>query len=92
MESNGQPVEGEISSADSSRNPSRASSHSTKMKEPQDHTEKELKIMEACKWKDLESIRDLATSTDGLVSDDIRRQACTLRASQQPSGLEINDE
>ncbi|KAI9645408.1 GTPase-activating protein gyp8 [Ciborinia camelliae] len=75
MESNGQPIKGEKSSADSSRTSSRSPSYSTKLKEPREPTEKEVRILEACKWKDLDSIRDLATSKDGLVSDDVRRQA-----------------
>ncbi|QSZ34020.1 hypothetical protein DSL72_005600 [Monilinia vaccinii-corymbosi] len=75
MESNGQPIKGEGSSADSSRTSSRSPSYSTKLKEPREPTEKEVKILEACKWKDLETIRDLAISKDGLISDDVRRQA-----------------
>ncbi|KAF7872322.1 hypothetical protein EAF04_003246 [Stromatinia cepivora] len=75
MESNGQPIKEEKSSASSSRASSRSPSYSTKLKEPREPSEKEVKILEACKWKDLEAIKELATSKDGLVSDDVRRQA-----------------
>ena len=34
-------------------------------------------ILEVCKWKDIETLRTLATSEGGLVSDDVRRQACS---------------
>jgi len=37
---------------------------------------KATKILDACKWKDIEALRILATSEYGLVSDDVRRQAC----------------
>ncbi|TGO24552.1 hypothetical protein BPAE_0100g00200 [Botrytis paeoniae] len=75
MESNEQPIKREKSSASSSRASSRSPSHSTKVKQPREPTEKEVKILEACKWRDLETIRELATSKDGLVSDEVRRQA-----------------
>ncbi len=35
------------------------------------------RILDACKWKDIETLRILATAEGGLVSDDIRRQACS---------------
>ncbi|ESZ98669.1 hypothetical protein SBOR_0907 [Sclerotinia borealis F-4128] len=75
METNGQHIKREISSADSSRTSSRSPSYSSKLKELREPTVKEVKILEACKWKDLDTIRDLATSKDGLISDDVRRQA-----------------
>ncbi|APA05760.1 hypothetical protein sscle_01g005300 [Sclerotinia sclerotiorum 1980 UF-70] len=75
MESNGQPIKEEKSSPGSSRASSRSPSYSKRLKEPREPSEKEVKILEACKWKDLEAIRELATSKDGLVSDDARRQA-----------------
>jgi hypothetical protein len=34
-------------------------------------------ILEACKWKDVEALRAFATSEGGLISDDVRRQACS---------------
>lgn len=92
MESNGQPIKGEKSSQASSRTSSRSPSFTKKLKEPREYTKKEVKILEACKWKDLEAIRELATSKDGLVSDDVRRQACTFNAPEQFFGLEINYE
>jgi TBC1 domain family member 20 len=33
-------------------------------------------ILDACKWKDIKILRTLATSEGGLVSDEVRRQAC----------------
>jgi hypothetical protein len=41
------------------------------------HDAKAIAIQEACKWKDIEALRDLATSERGLVSDELRRQACS---------------
>jgi len=38
---------------------------------------KAAKILDACKKKDIENLRILATSGGGLVSDNIRRQACS---------------
>jgi hypothetical protein len=33
-------------------------------------------ILDACKWRDIPILRTLATSEGGLVSDEVRRQAC----------------
>lgn len=33
-------------------------------------------ILEACKWKDTQRLRELALSEAGLLSDEIRSQAC----------------
>lgn len=38
---------------------------------------KALKILDACKWKDIEALRLFATLEDGLVSDSVRREACS---------------
>jgi hypothetical protein len=38
---------------------------------------KATRILDACRWKDTEILRALATSEGGLVSDEVRRQACT---------------
>jgi len=38
---------------------------------------KVAEILDACKWKDLDLLRTLAASESGLVSDDVRRQACS---------------
>lgn len=93
MESNEQPIKEEKSSASSSRASSRSPSHSIKEKQPQEPTEKEVKILEACKWKDLEAIRELATSKDGLISDEVRRQACkTFKLPEQTLQLDIDNE
>jgi hypothetical protein len=34
-------------------------------------------ILEVCKWKDVDALRALAASEGGLISDDVRRQACS---------------
>lgn len=34
-------------------------------------------ILEACKWKDIATLRKLAISEGGLVSDNVRRLACS---------------
>ena len=39
---------------------------------------KATKILEACKWKDMKTLRALAASEGGLLSDELRRQACKL--------------
>ncbi|RDW58080.1 hypothetical protein BP6252_13491 [Coleophoma cylindrospora] len=39
---------------------------------------KATRILDACRWKDTDLLRTLATSEGGLVSDDIRRQAWPL--------------
>jgi hypothetical protein len=41
-----------------------------------DEDVKATRVLEACKWKDLETIRILAESEGGLVSDEVRRHAC----------------
>jgi hypothetical protein len=38
--------------------------------------EKELAIRRACKHRDLNLLRDLADSPGGLLSDNIREEAC----------------
>lgn len=45
---------------------------------PEKDNEKNAAILEACKWKDLESLRKLATSEGGLLTDELRRKACKL--------------
>jgi TBC1 domain family member 20 len=37
---------------------------------------KTANILEACRWKDVERLQALAASDGGLLSDDLRRQAC----------------
>ena len=39
-------------------------------------TSKADKIRQACEDRDLDSIRELAVSEDGLVEDELRRTAC----------------
>lgn len=43
----------------------------------QKYDAKATKILEACKWKDVHTLRALATTEGGLLSDDLRRQACS---------------
>lgn len=43
---------------------------------PEKENEKIAAILEACKWKDLKSLRKLATSEGGLLTDELRRKAC----------------
>jgi hypothetical protein len=38
---------------------------------------KVTKILEACKWQDLEALRIYAESEGGLISDEVRRLACS---------------
>ena len=40
--------------------------------------EKKLAIEEACAQSDISSLKALAESVGGFLTDDIRRQACTL--------------
>lgn len=42
----------------------------------EDHNAKAVSILDACKWRDIATLRTLATSEGGLVSDEVRRQAC----------------
>ncbi|KAG9243176.1 rab-GTPase-TBC domain-containing protein [Calycina marina] len=57
---------------------------------------KATSILEACKWKDVEKLRTLATEDGGLVSDQYRRQAwplllgCTLREEHSPVQLGLD--
>lgn len=43
---------------------------------PQHFHSKARRIEEACRWRDTQRLRDLAVSEGGLLSDEIRRQAC----------------
>lgn len=38
---------------------------------------KATKVLNACRMKDVDLLRALATSEGGLVSDTVRRQACS---------------
>ncbi|CAL3969822.1 unnamed protein product [Diplocarpon coronariae] len=52
-------------------------------------SDKVTKILEACRWKDIETLREMAASEGGLISDEVRRQAwplllgCTARDQEQ---------
>jgi hypothetical protein len=39
---------------------------------------KASQILDACRRRDVETLRVLSTSEGGLVSDEVRRQACQL--------------
>lgn len=43
----------------------------------QEQQAKVAAIIEACRWKDVEALRLLATSKGGLISDELRREACS---------------
>jgi hypothetical protein len=43
---------------------------------PQDERDKTRRILEACRDRDLDVLRELAVSEGGLVEDEIRRTAC----------------
>lgn len=44
---------------------------------PEELNGKVSSILDACRLKDIGALRELATSKDGLCSDDLRRQACS---------------
>jgi hypothetical protein len=48
---------------------------------PKGLTEKQLdkqtRIEDACRWKDLETLRALGCSEGGFLTDELRRQACS---------------
>jgi hypothetical protein len=69
METNGTLAEEREKLRGASRTPSPSSA--AKKREG-----KATKILEACKSKDIKTLRILATSKGGLVSDDVRCQAC----------------
>ena len=70
MEPNGQPIEEPKGSG------SRPNSISPSQLDEK-HTTKSAEILDACTSLDLARLRELATSDGGLVSDDIRRRACS---------------
>ncbi|KAM3065518.1 GTPase-activating protein gyp8 [Clarireedia jacksonii] len=72
MEYDEKPFGGETFSTDAG--PSRTSSPGPTA-EQRERTEKIDRILEACKWRDLEAIRNYATSEGGLISDEVRRLA-----------------
>ncbi|TVY80579.1 GTPase-activating protein gyp10 [Lachnellula suecica] len=71
-ESNGRVAE------ENDRKPAHAPRTPSPLQQQQKHNSKATKILEACKWNDIEALRTLATSEGGLVSDDFRRQAWPL--------------
>lgn len=49
---------------------------STRASSPSPQDAKAVQILDACRWKDTETLRTLAVSEGGLISDELRRQAC----------------
>ena len=72
MESNGRVVEETEKPEDLPSDPA-TSSPALRSKES---NAKVASILDACKWRDITTLRTLATSEGGLVSDEVRRQAC----------------
>jgi hypothetical protein len=72
MEPNGRVVEESEKAEDLPRDPA----VSSPLLQPKENNAKVASILEACKWKDITTLRKLATSEGGLVSDEVRRQAC----------------
>lgn len=72
MESNGRVPEEDEKKPGVSHAPSAAPPRRQK------HHDKIVKILDACKWKDLDALRALAATEGGLVSDEARRQAWPL--------------
>ncbi|KAH6716935.1 rab-GTPase-TBC domain-containing protein [Leptodontidium sp. MPI-SDFR-AT-0119] len=58
----------------------------------QQHSAKSAKILEACRWKDVEALRVLAASEGGLVSDEVRQQAWPLLLGCKPQNDDIEQE
>ena len=56
---------------------------------PELYEEKKGKIREACKWRDVQLLRELATSEGGLVTDDLRCIACTYPTTPQVAKANI---
>ncbi|KAL2061711.1 hypothetical protein VTL71DRAFT_7089 [Oculimacula yallundae] len=56
------------------------------------HGAKSAQILEACKWKDLETLRKLAATEGGLVSDEVRRQAWPLLLGCEHRDVDIKQE
>lgn len=40
------------------------------------HGAKIARVLDACRWRDAETLRGLAVSEAGLINDEVRRQAC----------------
>jgi hypothetical protein len=78
MESNGRVVEENEKLGESLPTPSPTP-------EPTKYDAKIAKIRDACEWRDIETLRTLATSEGGLVSDDVRRQACSCHQRSSPN-------
>jgi hypothetical protein len=72
MEPNGRVVEETEKPEDRPSDPD-ASSLPLRSKES---NAKVASILDACNWRDISILRTLATSEGGLVSDEVRRQAC----------------
>jgi hypothetical protein len=53
---------------------------------------KATRILDACRWKDTEILRALATSEGGLVSDEVRRQAWPLLLGPTKDDRDVKSE
>ncbi len=53
-----------------------ASSASSEASEESIDHEKELLILDACRWRNLDQLRALSESPGGFLTDDLRREAC----------------
>ncbi|KAE8450542.1 hypothetical protein EG329_006273 [Mollisiaceae sp. DMI_Dod_QoI] len=84
MEPNGRDAEEKEKLTASSRTPSPSPSRDSR-------NAKAAKILEACEGKDIETLRKLATSEGGLVSDDVRRQAWPLLLGYASPDGELKD-
>lgn len=69
MEMNGKVLDGVKEELDEDTRSRKSSFSSTQQV-------KAAKILESCKWKDTRTLRALAASEGGLLSDELRRQAC----------------
>jgi hypothetical protein len=72
MESNGK-ITGHPSPGE---DPKTESDHSAQDSSPTKENTKKTQILDACRLKETEILRTLAVSEGGLITDDLRRQAC----------------
>ncbi|KAF8863196.1 hypothetical protein BDZ45DRAFT_645039 [Acephala macrosclerotiorum] len=85
MESNGRDAEENEKLTPSSRTPSPTP-------EQYSRNAKAANILEACEGKDIETLRKLATSEGGLVSDNVRRQAWPLLLGYASHDIDVKEE
>lgn len=61
---------------DLSRDATSASNASSEASDESIDHDKELLILDACRWRNLDQLRALAESPGGFLTDDLRREAC----------------